>query len=107
MERVLAEETAYRVANVILHKEDVDRNWQDQEQRNLAEVSSELIADLWSLKIEFRPVTELGLTDIGDREAYFGNDYEDKETLPVILLEEGNDLFLVVRENKTCEERGS
>ena len=56
MERVLAEETADRVAYVILHKEDEDRNGQDQEQRKLAEVSCDLIADLGSLQIEFRPL---------------------------------------------------
>ena len=59
MERILAEETADGIAYVILHEEDVDRNGQDQEQGNLAEVSCELIADLRSLEIEFCPVTEL------------------------------------------------
>ena len=107
MERILAEETADGVAYVILHEEDEDRNGQDQEQRKLAEVSCDLIADLGSLQIEFRPVAELRLADVGYSEADFSNDDEDKETLPVVFLEEVDDLFLVVRENKTCQECGS
>ena len=107
MERVLAEETADRVAYVILHKEDEDRNGQNQEQGNLAEICSDLIADLRSLQIEFCPVTELGLADVGDEKACFCYEDEEEETLPVILLEEGNDLFLVARENDTCKECGS
>ena len=92
---------------MILHEEDEYRNSEDKEQRHLAEICGDLIADLRSFSVEFCPVTELCLAKIGECEADFCDDNKDKEALPVVFLEESDDLLFEVCENKAREECGS
>lgn len=106
VERILAEEAAYGVGDVIFHHEDDYRDAEDQEQRDLAEVCLELFHHACAVAAVFCPVAELHLAECGEL-IEDHSDYEKHMELEGIsLFEESRDLFLVVCEDKTCKERG-
>lgn len=106
MERIFAEEAAYGVGYMIFHHEDDDREAEDQEKRNLAEVGLEFLDHACAVAVVFRPVAELHLAERGKLVEDHGDYEKHVELEHISLLEEARDLFLVVRENKSCKECG-
>ena len=104
MERILAEESGNRIVYVVLHHEDEDSKYKDKEQRDLAEVSDDLLIKFITVAVPLCPITEVALSERRKLVAEHRDGQKDMELECVRLLEERDDLLFVVRENKTRKE---